>query len=281
MLVLILAACSPDPAKIASRYVDALDAGKIDEAYAMLCASDRRTRPIDAFRKTFDEPIDAAIARKTTVTSTKVVADGEASLVTVSVSRPDTDPQLERIHKMDVGEWAAAQAQLVADIEAGKVATHPDHVTKRVRTEEGAACVYENYEAADRVTALMKEAWKLQDAHDYAAAKVKFDAAIAANTDPDRVAPLAEVAKYAANQAAEAAVNDAYIAAHMTFSGLGIERMCSSCKRQIHGEVKNDGDRSVKFVKIALYGLDSDHKPVFDVEDMPVFAEATGDTEGR
>jgi hypothetical protein len=44
MLVLILAACSPDPAKIASRYVDALDAGKIDEAYAMLCASDRRTR---------------------------------------------------------------------------------------------------------------------------------------------------------------------------------------------------------------------------------------------
>jgi 2'-5' RNA ligase len=280
-LLIFFVGCSfgQNPKEVISKYLENYSHGNYDKAYEYLSSKDKAVKSQQEFSGDFKEfgVFAKAFAEKTTFNIKEVKITGEKALATVDVTAPDLSGAMgelfgavfqEAMKSSFSGGKADEKEMEKIVVEKMKDKNLPTTTRSEqydlVKDKDGWR-VYMGWENAKHIEELKAAAKKLDEQKKFDESKAKYSEILTLSSRddeaPQKIKELDEkIVKYREKQAyfPNIEVRNVRIG-KSTLNDTGV-----------FGELKNNGDRSLKRVEVTIYYLDKDGKAIFEKDYSPV-----------
>ena len=276
-IVLFYSGCgfSPDPQTVISQYLNNYYHGNYEKAYALLSSKDKAVRSLQDYSgdKTEFNAVRKAMSNKITFKVKDVKVTGDKALATVDVTMPDLTAVMGDL-MATVFSQAFKGRELDEKAMEKKIAEkmNDKNLPTTTRTEQFDLLkekdgwrVYMGWENEKKIEQLKAEAEKLDKQNKFTEAKTKYSEILALSSKNDeatkKIKELDEkILIYKEKQAyfQNIEIRDLSIS-ESTLKDTGV-----------FGEIKNNGNRSLKEVEITVYCLDKDGKAIFEKKYYPI-----------
>lgn len=275
-VVLILAGCnffSPSPKDVLTKYLNSYYKGNYNETYALLSAKDRNFKNQKDYEAEFnDNPFAKMFADKISFNIKEVRTKGNTAEATVEITGPDFSKAAADLMgiafasafggKKDTKEME----KIIADKFKDK-SLPTSTVTQTydlIKDKEGWR-VFLNWEGQKKAQEISEQAAQLEQSKKFEEAKAKYQEAISLDKNNKTAqSKLAAIDKEI----------EAYKAKKLYFDKIEVRNIRLGTDFLGHvgvfGEIKNNGDKTLREVEVTAYCLDKNDKVVFEKTYHPV-----------
>lgn len=278
LLILFLASCNffssgPGPNDILTKYLNSILKGNYSETYALLSAKDKNFKNQQKYEAEFSgNPYSKLFAGKTSFNVKEIKVNGNNADATVEITRPDLSKAWADLMGMAFSSAFGgkkdekAMEKMIAEklMDKSLPMTTETQTYNLVKDKEGWR-VFLNWEGTEKAVEISEQATQLEKSNEFEKAKAKYQEALSLDKNNKTVqGGLAGIDKkieaYKAKKAYfdKIEVRNVYVGAG-TYGGIGV-----------FGEIKNNGDRTLREVQVTAYCLDKNDKFVFEKTYHPV-----------
>ncbi len=276
LLVLILASCNffgPSPKNVLTKYLDNYYRGNYSETYALLSSKDKNFKNQKEYEAdAIDNPFSKLFASKISFNVKDIKVSGNSAEATVEITGPDLSKATADLigiaiasafsGKRDEKEMEKIIAEKFKDKSLPMTTTTQKY--DLVKDKEGWR-VFLNWEGQKKAKEISDQAIQLEKSKKFEEAKTKYQEAILLDKNDKTVqGKLAEIDKEIEAYKVKKAYFDKIEVRNIH---LGTDFLGTI---GIYGEIKNNGDRTLKEVEITTYCLDKNEKVVFESSYHPV-----------
>ena len=276
LLILCLASCNffgPGPKDILTKYLNSYNKGNYGDAYALLSAKDKNFKNQKEYEAEFsDNPYAKIFAGKISFNVKNVNVNGSTAEATVETTYPDLSKAMGDL--MGVAFASAfggkkdnkEMEKMIVEKLKGKSLPMTTSTQKfdLVKDKEGWR-VFLNWEGQKKAKEISEQAAQLEKNKKFEEAKAKYQEAISLDKNNETVqGKLAGIDKEIETYKAKKIYFDKIEVRNIH---LGNDFLGSV---GVFGEIKNNGDRTLKEIEITTYCLDKNDKIIFEKTYHPV-----------
>lgn len=278
-LVLILASCnffSPSPKEILTKYLDYSFKGNWSEAYALLSSKDKNFKSQKEYEsqlKLTDNIFSKLSTDKISVKVKEIKVSGSSAEAIVEITHPDVAQAVADLMRITIA--SAFSGKNISDKDMEKIITDKfkdkslPMITETnkfnlTKDKEGWR-VFLNWEGQKKAEEISKQAAQMEKSKKFEEAKAKYQEAFSLDKNNEAVqGKLAEIDKKIETYRAKKDYFDKIEVRNIHLSTDFIGRI------GVFGEIKNNGDRTLRQVEVTAYCLDKNDKIVFEKTYHPV-----------
>lgn len=276
LLVLILASCNffgPSPKDVLTKYLNSYYKGNYSETYVLLSAKDRNFKNQKDYEMEFnDNPFAKIFAGKISFNIKEVKTKGNTAEATVEITGPDFSKAAADLMgiaftsafggKKDEKEMEKIIAEKFKD--KSLPTTTVTQTYDLVKDKEGWR-VFLNWEGQKKAQEVSEQAAQLEKSKKFEEAKAKYQEALSLDkNNNDSKRKLTEIDK----------TIEAYKAKKLYFDKIEVRNIHLGTDFLgtvgVFGEIKNNGDRTLKEVEVTAYCFDKNDNVVFEKTYHPV-----------
>lgn len=270
LLVIFLTSCNffgPSPKDVLTKYLNSYYKGNYKETYALLSAKDKNFKNQREYEADFnDNPFAKIFANKVSFNIKEIKEKGNTAEATVEITGPDMSKAAADIMGIAFasafGEKKDTKEMEKIISEKFKDKTLPTTTVTQtydlIKDNEGWR-VFLNWEGKKKAQEISQQATQLEKSKKFEEAKAKYQEALSLDknnkTTQEKLSEIdKKIEAYKAKKAYFDKVEVRNIHLGTDFLGtIGV-----------FGEIKNNGDRTLKEVEITTYCLDKNDKVVFE-----------------
>jgi hypothetical protein len=271
--LVFFAGCSvgPNPKEVLSKFLENYFHDNYDNAYEFLSSKDKAVKSKQEFSKDFKKSVGQAFAGKITFNIKDVKVMGDKALATVDITTPDLSGVMGEVFGVAMksafsgGKVDEKEMKIVAEKMKDKnmPTTTRTELYDLVKDKDGWR-IYMGWADVDKITKLTQEARDLDYHKKYAEVKSKYyEILVLSSRNEEALKRMRQIDKDIAERKKEL---DYF--PYVEVRHLKIEKSSPS-KIIVSGELKNKGDKSLKFVQVTTYGLDKNGNNVFEDKAFP------------
>lgn len=276
-LMLFYTGCSfsPDPQKVISKYLEEYYHGNYEKAYALLSSKDKTVRSLQEFSGGEEEfnAIRKAMSKKTTFKVKDVKITGDNAVATVDITTPDLTSAMGDLMATAFSQALgggkpdekAMEKKIAEKMNDKNLPTTTTTEQFDLLKEKDGWRVYMGWENENKIEQLKTEAEQLVKQKKFIEARAKYSEILSLssrnNEAPKKIKEIDEkIVIHKEKQAYFTNIEMRDVKVEETTRGdIGV-----------FGELKNNGNRSLKEVEITVYYLDKDGKAIFEDKHSPV-----------
>ncbi len=276
-LMLFYTGCSfsPDPQKVISKYLEEYYHGNYEKAYALLSSKDKTVRSLQEFSGGEEEfnAIRKAMSKKTILKVKDVKITGDNAVVTVDITTPDLTSAMGDLmatafsQALEGGkpDEKAMEKKIAEKMNDKNLPTTTTTEQFDLLKEKDGWRVYMGWENENKIKQLKTEAELLVKQKKFIEARAKYSEILSLssrnNEAPKKIKEIDEkIVEHKEKQAYFTNIEMRDVEVGEGASGaIGV-----------FGELKNNGNRSLKEVEITIYYLDKDGNAIFENKYSPV-----------
>ena len=276
LLIFIFTSCNffgPSPKDVLTKYLNSFFKGNYSQAYDLLSAKDRNFKNQKEYESQFnDNPFSKILEGKISFNIKEIKVNGDSAEATVEITAPDTRKIVAEIMGM---AFASAFGGRKDDKEMQKMVTEKfkdkslpkTTVTQTwdlVKDKEGWR-VFLNWEGQKKAVEISEQATQLENSKNFEEAKAKYQEALSLDKNNKTTqGKLAEIDK----------TIEIYKAKKFYFDKIEVRNVHLGTdfigNVGVFGEVKNNGDKTLKKVEVTAYCSDKNDKIIFEKTYHPI-----------
>lgn len=276
MLLIIFAGCNffgPNPKDVLTKYLNSYYKGNYSDAYALLSAKDKNFKTQKEYESDLnDNPFFKVFAGKITFNIKDVKISDNNAEATAEIKCPDFSKIAGDLMGIAFASAFSGKngekemANMIAEKFKGKELPMTTITQKYDLTKDREGWrVFFNWEGQKKAKEIFEQASQLVKNKKYEEAKIKYQEAAAQDKNNKTIQnELATIDKEIAAYKIRKAYFDKIEVRNINVSRDVLGRLA------VFGEIKNNGDKTLKEVEITFYCLDKNGKIVFEKEYHPV-----------
>lgn len=276
VLMLILASCNfwgPGPKDILTKYLNNYHKGNYSETYALLSAKDKNFKNQKEYEAEFSEnPFSKLFAGKISFKVKEIKVNGNNAEAIVEITAPDLSKAMADL--MGIAFSSAfvgkkdekAMEKMIAEKFKDKSLpmTTTTETYELVKDKKGWR-VFLNWEGQKKAVEISEQATQLEKSKKFEEAKAKYQKAL--SLDKNNATAREKLAGIDKEIEAYKAKKDYFDKIEVRNIHLGTDFIGTI---GVFGEIKNNGNRTLKQVEVTTYCLDKNDKIVFEKTYHPV-----------